>query len=156
MIPVFLHGLESSCNGKKGRWFSERFPEMLMQDFSGSLPERMEQLELFLAGKSDLVLIGSSYGGLMAAVYAIEHPPCVTRIVLLAPALNFQEFSPFRARRSNVPVHLYVGAKDVVCPADLVIQAAGNVFTDLVVKRVEDDHLLHDTFSRIDWISLIK
>ncbi|MBU0481767.1 MAG: alpha/beta hydrolase [Proteobacteria bacterium] len=156
MTPVFIHGLESSSRGTKGTWFKERFPGMLICDFIGSFEERMVQLKCFLAGRANLVLVGSSFGGLMASVYAIEYGSEVARVVLLAPALNFPEFDRFRSGSTSVPTHLYIGDRDAICPADLVIPAAQEVFTDLVVNRVDDDHLLHATFRRIDWNSMLR
>ena len=71
---VFIHGLESTSQGTKGIYFRERYPEMIIEDYTGSLEARMEKLEAVLAGKEDLILVGSSYGGLMAAIYACRHP----------------------------------------------------------------------------------
>jgi pimeloyl-ACP methyl ester carboxylesterase len=156
MIPVFLHGLESSSMGTKGRWFRARYPEMLIPDFSGSLAERMKDLGNLLTERSELVLVGSSFGGLMAALYTIGNPADVSRIILLAPAFNFPEFEKCRQQSTTVPAVLYTGDHDAVCPPDLVIPAAAEVFSDLTVHRVDDDHLLHHTFSRIDWSSLLR
>ena len=57
-------------------------------------PERMEKLEGLLAGKNELVLVGSSYGGLMAAVYACLHEERVKKLILLAPALHLEPYNP--------------------------------------------------------------
>ncbi|MBI4766235.1 MAG: alpha/beta hydrolase [Deltaproteobacteria bacterium] len=70
---VFIHGLESTRRGTKGLFFRERYPDMIIEDYLGSFSQRMEKLEGLLAGKSHLILVGSSYGGLMAAVYACLH-----------------------------------------------------------------------------------
>ena len=133
MIPVFLHGLESSSKGTKGRWFSERFPDMLMPDFTGSLDERMIQLRHLLYGKNDLVLVGSSFGGLMATVYAIECCADVSKVVLLAPALNFHDFEQYSSQSTDVRALLYTGDNDTVCPPEIIIPAAERAFTDLTV-----------------------
>ena len=89
---IFLHGLDSSGNGSKGRYFSERYPQMLRPDFSGDLPTRLAQLEEVVGKGEDLLLVGSSYGGLLATVFALNHPGKVQRLVLLAPAFNFPEY----------------------------------------------------------------
>ncbi|MBU4011263.1 MAG: alpha/beta hydrolase, partial [Proteobacteria bacterium] len=65
-IIVFIHGLESSGRGVKGSFFKNNYPEMIVEDFSGDFDERMLRLNAILALKSDLIIIGSSYGGLMA------------------------------------------------------------------------------------------
>ena len=70
---AFIHGLESSSQGAKGVFFRQRYPDMIIEDFEGPLSERMEKLKELLANKDNLILVGSSYGGLMAAVYACLH-----------------------------------------------------------------------------------
>ena len=42
---AFIHGLDSSSRGTKGSYFRERYPGMFIEDYSGPLEERMEQLE---------------------------------------------------------------------------------------------------------------
>lgn len=158
MMPahtVFLHGLDSNSQGTKATWFRRYFPGMLIPDFRGGLQERMTLLDAALAGRSDLVLIGSSYGGLMAAIYAIEHESSVRRLILLAPALNFSEFTPWRGRRCHVPTSLYVGRADEVTPLAAVEAAADEIFSRLDFHAVEDDHLLRKTFEAIGWKHLL-
>jgi len=53
MQTVYIHGLESSSRGTKGRFFRERFPRMVLGDYSGDLEWRLEQLEKDLAGRPD-------------------------------------------------------------------------------------------------------
>jgi pimeloyl-ACP methyl ester carboxylesterase len=158
MMPAnttFLHGLDSSSRGTKATWFHRHFPSMLIPDFQGGLQERMAQLDAALAGRSDLLLIGSSYGGLMAAIYAIEHEFLVRRLILLVPALNFPDFTPWRGRRCHVPTSLYIGRTDEVTPLPAVVAAASDVFSRLDFHAVEDDHLLRRTFETIDWNQLL-
>jgi pimeloyl-ACP methyl ester carboxylesterase len=153
---VFIHGLESSSRGTKARWLQARFPDMLIPDFYGGLPERLERLHRLLAGRRQLILIGSSFGGLMAAIYALEHGRDLTRTVLLAPALNFAEFSPYRGRKTAVPAWLFIGRRDAVCPPQTIIPAARDCFADLCVQETDDDHFLHRTFSAIAWSELLQ
>ncbi len=155
MTTVFLHGLDSSSRGKKGRWFREHFPEMVIPDFTGSLDERMAELRRNLSGKDGLVLIGSSFGGLMATIYAMENEEQVNEVFLLAPALNFHEFTGTVDRKLIVPASLYIGRGDIVCPPDIVIPKARQIFTDLSVHLADDDHLLRETFPAIDWKALL-
>ena len=89
---IFLHGLESSSQGIKGRYFKDKFPGMLVPNFSGSLKERMEKLYDILSSESEITLVGSSYGGLMASIFTLENSSKVKRLVLLAPAINLNEF----------------------------------------------------------------
>lgn len=156
MTSIFIHGLDSSSKGTKASWFARNFPQMLVPDFKGSLEKRLTTLENVLAGKNDLLLIGSSFGGLMAAIFAIEQPETVREIVMLAPALNFPEFDNWRQRTSKTPARLYVGDHDDVCPPDKVIGAARKCFENLTVQRTNDDHIMRKTFALIDWGQIIR
>jgi pimeloyl-ACP methyl ester carboxylesterase len=152
---VFIHGLESSSMGAKGVFFRERYPDMIIEDFSGPLEERMEKLNGVLAGRTDLILVGSSFGGLMAAIYACENEPRVKRVILLAPALHVPDFARFLGKRLNVPVSLFHGRNDDVVPPAAVKALAQKVFENLDYHLVDDDHSLHVTFPLMDWKALI-
>ncbi len=153
---VFIHGLESTSQGMKGIYFRERYPEMIIEDYIGSLEARMEKLEAVLAGKEDLILVGSSYGGLMAAIYACRHPEKVRRLILLAPAINLDEFESYAGQALTMPVHLYHGRQDDVVPPGGVRPVAERTFNDLTYCLVEDDHSLHETFPGMPWAELLK
>ena len=84
---LFIHGLEGSSQGVKASLIREKFPGAVIPDFDGSLEERMAKLELILETREDWVLAGSSFGGLMAALYTCAHPEKVRKLVLFAPAL---------------------------------------------------------------------
>lgn len=155
MTRVFIHGLESSSQGVKGVFFRERYPDMIIEDFSGPLEERMEKLNRLLEGREDLILVGSSFGGLMAAIYACEHEKRVKRLILLAPALHVPDFGRCRGRRVNIPVSLYHGRNDDVVPPAAVKAIAQEVFQNLDYHLVDDDHSLHVTFPLMDWKALI-
>jgi len=152
---VFIHGLDSSSRGTKGSFFRERFPQMRMEDFSGSLDERMAQLDASLAGRENLILVGSSYGGLMAALFALGHETRVRSLILLAPALTHADLSAFPAPL-GIPVTLYHGRQDeVVLPAPTRRIAEG-LFASLDYHLVEDDHDLHRVFPTLDWDRLLE
>ncbi len=152
---IFLHGLESSGNGAKGRFFAAGYPEMLRPDFTGDLSARLARLRTVAGAAGDLVLVGSSFGGLLATVFALDCPGRVRRLVLLAPALNFPDFAPYAGGSLAVPTHLVIGRDDTVTPASDVAPIARRVFTDLRLDLVADDHLLHRVFPSLDWPSLL-
>lgn len=152
---IFLHGLESSSQGSKARWFRHRFPDILIPDFRGTLDERMADLNNLLAQKKNLVLIGSSFGGLMATIYALENETRVNRVILLAPALNFPEFLKYEGRTTMVPAHLFIGSQDEVCPPGIVIPAVKKTFAHITIRESDDDHLLKATFPVLDWPVLL-
>jgi pimeloyl-ACP methyl ester carboxylesterase len=151
----FLHGLESTSRGTKGRWFAEHFPAMRMRDYHGDLAERLDQLTEQVDGVDDLVLVGSSFGALMATCFAVRHPQRCRRLVLLAPALNYAGYRP-PGEAVDVDTVVVVGESDTVCPAAQVLPLARRTFTRLEVMVVADDHLLHRTFPRLDWTSLLS
>lgn len=155
MTILFLHGLESSGNGTKGRFFKEHFPQMLVPDFTGSLESRLQQLEMLCQGNDDIILVGSSFGGLMGACFAAAHPARVKKLVLMAPALNFPGFLVPKEKIS-APTLLLIGNLDDVTPADKVVPLAEKTFANLEVIRVEEDHLLHHSFLELDWPSLLE
>ncbi len=73
LTRAFIHGLESSSQGTKGVFFTERYPDMIIEDFVGTFNQRMNKLNKLLSDKANLILVGSSYGGLMATVYACNY-----------------------------------------------------------------------------------
>jgi pimeloyl-ACP methyl ester carboxylesterase len=150
----FLHGLDSSISGTKGQWLRAHFPAVRMHNYNGDLDQRLAQLEEHLTGLDNLILIGSSFGGLMAACFAFQQPARCRRLVLLAPALNFNGFQPPSAPVS-VPVLLVIGANDTVCPPALVLPPARAAFSALEVRIEDDDHMLHRTFPTLDWPQLL-
>jgi pimeloyl-ACP methyl ester carboxylesterase len=152
---VFVHGLEGSSQGTKSRFFRKRYPGMIIEDYTGSLEERMDKLRRTLAGKEDLVLVGSSYGGLMAAMYACDNEPAVGKLILLAPALDLEEFGPYLNRTIDVPTILYHGSRDDVVPPEPVRRIAARVFKNLSHHFVDDDHPLSGTFTSFDWDALL-
>jgi len=154
-IRMFIHGLESSNQGTKSVFFRERYPDMLIPNFSGPLEERMDKLRGLLEGKENLLLVGSSFGGLMATLFAMEQEARVERLILLAPAVNLVTFTPSRARILGLPVRIYHGRNDEVIPIDDVRRTAREVFSDLRFHEVEDDHSLHRTFRTMDWNALL-
>ena len=153
---VFIHGLESTSQGTKGIYFRERYPEMSIEDYTGPLEARMEKLEAVLAGKDKLILVGSSYGGLMAAIYACRYQEKARRLILLAPAINLEEFAPYAGKVLTMPVHLYHGRQDDVVPPGEVRAVAERTFNDLNYCLLEDDHSLHETFPGMPWEELLK
>jgi pimeloyl-ACP methyl ester carboxylesterase len=154
-LRIFIHGLESNNQGTKAVYFREKFPGMLTPNFPGPLDERMAKLRDILSGQSHLIMVGSSFGGLMASIFAVENEPCVRRLILLAPAINLMEFTPYRERKILMPVHIYHGVQDEVIPIGDVERVANQVFPNLTFNAVDDDHYLHKTFQKIEWETLL-
>jgi len=94
---VYLHGFASGPGSAKARYFRERFAEagrdLAVPDLARGGFERLTitgqlaEVER-AAGAGPVVLIGSSMGGYLAALYAARQPE-VERVVLMAPAFGF-------------------------------------------------------------------
>ena len=152
---IFLHGLESSSQGIKAQLLREQFPGILTPDFRGSLDERMASLRLILGEQGRWAIIGSSFGGLMATIFACERPRQVQKLVLLAPALIWPDFASALPAPLDIPTVIYHGTRDEHIPLDAVRQIAWQVFTNLDFRVVDDDHGLYQTVHAIDWPHLI-
>lgn len=152
---VFIHGLESTAQGTKGQYFSKNFPDMIVEDYTGDLGERMKKLNQILAARSNLIIVGSSYGGLMAVQYAMANEEKVKKLILLAPAINLPEFHFAAGQTINIPVILYHGTDDDVVDPYRVRNIASRIFTRLEHHFMQDDHPLHKTFASLDWMKLL-
>ncbi|HEY6986754.1 MAG TPA: YqiA/YcfP family alpha/beta fold hydrolase [Bryobacteraceae bacterium] len=121
---LYLHGFASSPASRKARFFAEKLaalglaveiPDLAEGDFEGlTLSKQLALLER-LGRHEPAIVIGSSMGGYLAALYAARHTE-VDRVILLAPALHFHalwstEFGPERLRlwkeKGSVPVFHY-------------------------------------------------
>ena len=152
---VFIHGLESTSHGTKGVFFRERYPDMIIEDYVGAFAERMGKLEGLLAGKDDLILVGSSFGGLMAAVYACLREERIKKLILLAPALHLEPYQPYRKKKLYMPIVIFHGRQDKVVPMAKVRAIAEQLFMNHKFNVVEDDHFLHSTFATLEWDTLL-
>lgn len=152
---IFLHGLESSNQGTKAVYFRERYPDMATPNLKGTLQERMETLNQLIADKTDIRIVGSSFGGLMGTIFAMQNEHLVDRLILLAPAINFLDQSGYQETPVAVPVWVYHGTDDQVIPLKDMQPVARRCFTHLTFNTVDDDHFLHKTFKAIDWDNLL-
>jgi pimeloyl-ACP methyl ester carboxylesterase len=128
---------------------------MLIPHFKGNLEERMRLLGCILHGHSGIRLVGSSLGGLMAAIFAMENPSRVERLILLAPAINAPSFTPYLKQTLTVPVWIYHGLQDDIIPLHEVERIARAVFNHVRFHLMDDNHSLRKTFTAIDWQRLL-
>jgi len=101
MHVLYLHGFASSPSSTKAAYFAARLaargvtihtPDFNQPDFSTLTITRMiEQVRAVLDGlpPGPVVLIGSSLGAFVSVQVALAQPGRVDRMVLLAPALEF-------------------------------------------------------------------
>jgi len=91
----------------------------------------------------------------MATCYAISRPQTVVRLILLAPALNFEGYCP-PAERLDIPTLLIIGKHDTVTPPSLVLPLAEATFSNLHTRIEDDDHMLHNCFTNLDWQKILQ
>jgi pimeloyl-ACP methyl ester carboxylesterase len=100
---LYLHGFASSPASSKARIFGNR---LRRAGFAVEIPYLAPDFEhLTITGQLDVIaraaanepvmLIGSSMGGYLAALYAARHPE-VARVALMAPAFGFARRWPER------------------------------------------------------------
>lgn len=152
---VFIHGLESSSEGTKAQYFRKNFPQMIIEDYTGNFAARMRKLEQILNGRDSLIFVGSSFGGLMAARFALDHEPRVSKLILLAPALNLEGFETAVNQKLQVPTIIYHGTRDDVVNPHVVKKIAEKAFSRLEHHFVDDDHPLNGIFAQLDWPQML-
>lgn len=153
---IFLHGLVSSGQGFKGTLFRRVLPNILTPDFTGALEERMAQLSPILGDRTDWTIIGSSFGGLMATLFTRQHPKRVRKLILLAPALAYPEFTLDPHPPLSVSTVVFHGMGDTVIPLDPLREICEQVFDNLVFNIVDDDHRLQQTVQTLNWPDLVS
>ena len=107
MKYVYLHGFASSPQSGKAQFFLRRFAEIGIEmqipaldggDFTNlTITSQLKIVDAAVAGRP-AVLIGSSMGGYLAALYAARHEN-IRGLILMAPALQF----PSRWRERHAP-----------------------------------------------------
>lgn len=152
---ILIHGLEGSSQGDKAVLLRGIFPGMLTPDFPGTLDERMRLLHSYLAEGEGWTLIGSSLGGLMAALFTTQFPQRVRKQILLAPALFLPEFADHLPEPVAVPTIVIHGEQDTVVPLAPTRALAEKVFLNLDFRVVDDDHRLFDTTQNLDWKKIV-
>jgi pimeloyl-ACP methyl ester carboxylesterase len=139
---VFLHGLESGPHGSKYQALRNLDREPISPDCSGvsDIGERLAIIEEALAGVEKMVIVGSSFGGLAAVLFA-QKPTNFSRItgcLLCAPALPRIP----RDEIASIPFGTIIlhGTRDEVVPFQ-----SSKDFSELHGIRlveVDDDHRL--------------
>ena len=97
---LYLHGFASSAQSSKASYFRTRFaaygialetPDFNLPDFSTLTISRMlhQVADTIARDEGPVVLMGSSLGGFVAVQSAVDRPSSISRLVLLAPALDF-------------------------------------------------------------------
>lgn len=148
---LFIHGLAGSGQGFKAGYLRGLYPDLLAPDFPGDFWQRMGQLEALVGHTTGWTLIGSSLGGLMAALFACQHPDQVDGLILLAPALPYLDQADQPLPPLQVPVVVVHGRQDEVIPLDPTRAVAERLFTDLTFLVVDATHDLNPVMAALDW-----
>ena len=136
----FFHGLESGPHGAKYQRLAEEF-EVESPDFQGmDIWERLEKAERLTRGEEELVVVGSSFGGLLAALLYERYPERFRGYVLMAPALHREEVEEEIGRMPERAVVIH-GVGDEVVPFEPV-RAFCEARGVEEFWAVEDDHRL--------------
>jgi pimeloyl-ACP methyl ester carboxylesterase len=139
---VFLHGLESGPHGSKYQALRNLDPELISPDCRGisDIGERLAIIEEALAGVEKMVIVGSSFGGLAAVLFA-QKPTNFSRIkgcLLCAPALPRISQDEI----ASIPLETVIlhGTRDEVVP----LQSSKDFSERHGIRLVEvyDDHRL--------------
>ena len=104
MNIIYLHGFASGPQSRKARFFAERFaglgiqlatPDLTPSGSEGgfealTLSYQLERIHSIVSGMdpASVVVMGSSMGGYLAALYAARQPRRVSKIICLAPAFR--------------------------------------------------------------------
>jgi hypothetical protein len=96
---LYLHGFASGPLSNKARFFSNRFaqigaavhcPDLAEGDFTRlTLTKQVKLIDRLAQELEPAMIIGSSLGGYLAAIYGSIHPERAPRLLLLAPAFGF-------------------------------------------------------------------
>lgn len=143
----FFHGKESGPVGTKSIALKAIDMHLICPDFRGkSLAERLEIAETKTRNFPDpLLLVGSSMGGLVAALLYQKYPERFFSLLLLAPALHWAEAKAItRLPENTVVIH---GEQDTVVPFESSVQWQQKLGFELI--RVEDDHRLNHSLELI-------
>ncbi|HZT34243.1 MAG TPA: YqiA/YcfP family alpha/beta fold hydrolase [Bryobacteraceae bacterium] len=120
-ILIYLHGFASSPSSHKARFFRAQLadvglhlevPDLAEGDFEHLTITRQLAVIDRLARDRPALLIGSSMGGYLAALYAVRHTQ-VRRLVLLAPAFGFLRRWPESFGAQRVEQWRRTGSLDV-------------------------------------------
>ncbi len=146
MNIYFLHGLESGPRGSKFVALQEKYPEIKTIDFQGILDpnERLNKALVEIPEEEDVVLVGSSMGGLVSYMLEQSGKRKVRGMVLCAPALLLYkgEVAPV-----SCPTTVIHGTEDEILDFEatkILAKKIGAKFVD-----VRDNHRLKGSITEI-------
>ena len=150
---VWAHGLWGSPNGSKVTAIRESGIEVISPDFNEmELIDRVELLKETIE-IGNVVLAGSSWGGLACALTAMQIPEKLKGLLLLAPALHYPESPNDEPEKliapDSVPVTIIHSTTDDIVPISAsknYIERSGN---NVQLIELEDNHVLENSIELI-------
>ena len=150
---VWAHGLWGSPNGSKVTAIRKSGIKVISPDFNEmELIDRVELLKETIE-IGNVVLAGSSWGGLACALTAMQIPEKLKGLLLLAPALHYPESPNDEPEKliapDSVPVTIIHSTTDDIVPISAsknYIERSGN---NVQMIEVEDNHVLEDSIELI-------
>lgn len=141
---VFAHGLEGSPQGRKAQLLRTLGLPLQVPDLRGvALQGRYERIEALTRG-GGVLLVGSSYGGLVAAMLAADFPERFLGVVLCAPALDWREppnhCPEGLAAPAGLPVTILHGIHDRVVPIGVSRAYRDRSPPGVLLYEPDDDH----------------
>ncbi len=145
-MVIWAHGLEGAPNGRKANALREAGFDLVAPDGrKKALADRLPALLAAIEAHPGALLVGSSYGGLASAYLAGIHWDALCGVVLLAPALHWNEApiedaSVLRIPQTT-PCTIIHGMNDVVVPIAVSREMAKRC-PHIQLIEVEDGHSL--------------
>jgi uncharacterized protein len=151
---IYLHGFASSPQSRKAEYFAQNLPGVIRPDLNQgdfshlSISRQLAQIKPLLT--EPVYVIGSSLGGLTAAILAEQYPEQIKKIVLLAPAFEFTHNWRQRLGESTIkqwqtetylPVFHYSYQKEIPLHYHFFEDAEG--YADYVFKNTVSTLILH-------------
>ncbi len=136
-LVVFSHGKESGPSGDKIRALSaiaiKAGFEVESLDYRGlQLKERIDKLKAFVAElDTPFVLVGSSMGGYVSTITAMESTPA--GLFLIAPAFYMEGYYVSEIEKIACPVSLVHGWNDDIVPVENAVRFASTAGATLHV-----------------------
>ncbi len=150
----FFHGLESGPHGSKYHLMKQQYAALESPDFQNmDINQRIAAASKLTEGKEGLTLVGSSFGGLLAARLYSLFPERITNLLLLAPAVHTEEGDKVERMPNGAQVRVLHGYQDDVVPYDKV--AAFCQRFGLSLTSVHDSHRLNSEASQQTILKLI-
>ena len=151
ITTVLAHGLEGSPNGTKAKALRDAGFALICPDCRGLiLEQRIKLVEPYIISSESVLLIGSSYGGLVALALAAAHPQHIGGLLLCAPALHHREAPLFElpTLSKNIPTVIIHGQRDELIPFEMSL-AYAEKNSHISVEITEDDHRLSQSIPQI-------